>query len=217
MPSNPVKLREAGRRAAELAWQAVDKTPIELADPLAPDFAVAALDRLEQLQREAPGVMKRILEGSERGAEGLNADPLAEVVQNADDAQAREVRIAVLDSVRPTLLMAHTGGERVRIDHVLPMSFAFLSTKRGSVGTTGKFGVGLKALNPLGDRLEVHCPPYAFAVEGSRINTDARDLALQVALLVALLASLLGVVNSLRMMRLPDPAPSAAAEGMALG
>jgi hypothetical protein len=38
-----------------------------------------------------------------------------------------------------------------------------------------------------------------------------------VALLVALLASLVGVVNAFRMMRLPDPAPSAAAEGMALG
>jgi hypothetical protein len=41
MPSDPVKLREAGRRAAELAWQSVDETPIELEDPLAPHFAVS--------------------------------------------------------------------------------------------------------------------------------------------------------------------------------
>ena len=50
-----------------------------------------------------------------------------------------------------------------------------------------------------------------------RINTDARPLALQVALLIPLLACVLGLVTSLRMMRLPDPTPSAAVEGMVLG
>ena len=49
------------------------------------------------------------------------------------------------------------------------------------------------------------------------INTDARPLALQVALLIPLLAGLLGLANSFRMLRLPDPAPSAAVEGVALG
>ena len=49
------------------------------------------------------------------------------------------------------------------------------------------------------------------------INTDARPLALQVALLVPLLAALLGLFNSFRMMRLPDPDPSSSVEGMALG
>jgi len=44
------------------------------------------------------------------------------------------------------------------------------------------------------------------------INTDARPLALQVALLVPLLAGLLGLINGFRMMRQPDPAPSSAAE-----
>jgi EmrB/QacA subfamily drug resistance transporter len=48
------------------------------------------------------------------------------------------------------------------------------------------------------------------------INTDARPLALQVALLVPILAGLLGLLNGFRMMRRPDPAPSGAAE-MALG
>jgi LPXTG-motif cell wall-anchored protein len=50
-----------------------------------------------------------------------------------------------------------------------------------------------------------------------RINTDARHLALQVALLIPLLAALLGLFNSFRMMRLPDPRPSSAVEGVALG
>jgi EmrB/QacA subfamily drug resistance transporter len=46
------------------------------------------------------------------------------------------------------------------------------------------------------------------------INTDARPIALQIALLIPLFAALLGLVNGYRMTRLPDPKPSAAAEGV---
>jgi hypothetical protein len=44
------------------------------------------------------------------------------------------------------------------------------------------------------------------------INTDARPIALQIALLVPLVAALLGLANGFRMTRLPDPEPSSAAE-----
>jgi EmrB/QacA subfamily drug resistance transporter len=50
-----------------------------------------------------------------------------------------------------------------------------------------------------------------------RINTDARHLALQIALLIPVLAGGLGLLNSFRMMRLPDPVPSETADGMVLG
>ncbi len=59
-------------------------------------------------------------------------------------------------------------------------------------------------------------PPEVQA-EILRINTDARHIALQVAMLVPLLAALLGFLNSFRMVRLPDPEPSSAVEGMLLG
>ena len=49
------------------------------------------------------------------------------------------------------------------------------------------------------------------------INDEARNRSLQVALLVPLLATLLGLGNSFRMMRLPDVKPSAAIEGLDLG
>ena len=49
-----------------------------------------------------------------------------------------------------------------------------------------------------------------------RINTEARPIALQVALLVPLIAGLLGLVTSFRMMRLPDPEPSGSG-GVAMG
>jgi hypothetical protein len=46
------------------------------------------------------------------------------------------------------------------------------------------------------------------------INTDARHLSLQVALLLTLIAALIGLFNSFRMMRLPDPAPSSTEAAM---
>jgi MFS family permease len=59
--------------------------------------------------------------------------------------------------------------------------------------------------------------PPEIKAEILRINTDARHIALQVALLIPILAALIGLFNSFRMMRLPDPTPSSAAEGMVLG
>jgi MFS family permease len=49
------------------------------------------------------------------------------------------------------------------------------------------------------------------------INTDARPLALQAALAVPLLAALIGLLSSFRMIRLPDPTPSASVERVSLG
>jgi MFS family permease len=59
--------------------------------------------------------------------------------------------------------------------------------------------------------------PPAIEAEVIRINTDVRPRALQVALLIPILAGLLGLLNSFRMVRIPEPPPSAAAEGMAFG
>jgi hypothetical protein len=58
--------------------------------------------------------------------------------------------------------------------------------------------------------------PPEIQAEIIRINTDARPLALQVALLIPILAALLGLLNSFRMMRVPDPVAAGAGEGMAL-
>jgi hypothetical protein len=66
------------------------------------------------------------------------------------------------------------------------------------------------------EELIVNQPPDVEA-EIVRINTDARPIALQVALIVPLLAGLVGLFNGFRMMRLPDPQASRAAEGMAFG
>jgi hypothetical protein len=47
--------------------------------------------------------------------------------------------------------------------------------------------------------------PAGVQAEVIRINSDARPIALQVALLIPLLAAFLGLLNSFRMRRLPDP------------
>ena len=59
--------------------------------------------------------------------------------------------------------------------------------------------------------------PEEIREEIIRINTESRPLALQVALLIPLLAALGGFLNSFRMVRVPDPPPSDAAERSALG
>jgi MFS family permease len=59
--------------------------------------------------------------------------------------------------------------------------------------------------------------PADVQAEIIRINTEARHIALQVALLIPLMASLLGLLDSFRMVRLPDIEPSSAAEEFVLG
>ena len=66
------------------------------------------------------------------------------------------------------------------------------------------------------DKLLVDESP-AVRQEILKINTDSTNLALQVALLIPILAGVLGLMNSARMMRLPDIEPSASVEAAALG
>jgi hypothetical protein len=56
--------------------------------------------------------------------------------------------------------------------------------------------------------------PEAVQDEIIEINTDARPLALQIALLVPIAAAAIGLFNAFRMRRLPDLQPSGALEGM---
>jgi EmrB/QacA subfamily drug resistance transporter len=58
--------------------------------------------------------------------------------------------------------------------------------------------------------------PAPVSAEIIRINTEARPLALQVALVIPILAALLGLLNSFRMLRLPDPVSSGTGEAAVL-
>ncbi len=80
-------------------------------------------------------------------------------------------------------------------------------------------GAGLHVPRSFTTQLEqlVATQPQDIQDEIIRINTEARPISLQVALLIPILAGLIGLFNSFRMMRLPDPAPSGSTEGKALG
>jgi hypothetical protein len=66
------------------------------------------------------------------------------------------------------------------------------------------------------DALITEQPPEVEAAILS-INEDARNRSLQVALVIPLLAGVIGIANSLRMVRLPDITPSAPLDGMDFG
>jgi EmrB/QacA subfamily drug resistance transporter len=59
--------------------------------------------------------------------------------------------------------------------------------------------------------------PQEIQDEIIRINTEARPLSLQIALLIPIIASLVGLLNSFRMMREPDPVSSGDRAEMAFG
>ena len=59
--------------------------------------------------------------------------------------------------------------------------------------------------------------PRAVQDEILKINTDATNLALQVALLIPILAGGLGLFDSFRMMRLPEIKPSGLGRGSSVG
>jgi hypothetical protein len=65
-------------------------------------------------------------------------------------------------------------------------------------------------------QLLVNQPPE-IQEEIIRINTESRPIALQAALPIPILAGLIGLFNSFRMMRLPDPTQSGAGEPPLVG
>jgi hypothetical protein len=162
----------SGRVAARELWHGgVAKAKID--DPLTPEFAADALTELELIQRETPGALREVLEGAQMSAEQLSTESfhgLIEIVQNADDLHASEVRVALRRSLRNDQLLVAHNGERVQLRHVLAMTLAFVSTKRDDPIAKGRFGAGLKTLGRLGTRLTVHSAPYDFSIEGNSVR-----------------------------------------------
>ena len=80
---------------------------------------------------------------------------------------------------------------------------------------TGLAALGGAAVLP---RIASSAQGTSTAAAGAmRINTHARPIALQIALLIPLIAALIGIVLGFRMTRLPDIEPSASAETLLAG
>ena len=115
--------------------------------------------RLGELFADLPRAIAEALDGARSSGELLSSDRLqglAEILQNADDANASEVRLVLREN---DLLMGHDGGP-VRLRHVLGLATPWFSTKGGEAGSFGRFGIGLSALRSLSRTIEVHGSPY---------------------------------------------------------
>lgn len=143
--------------AAELVF---DRKPLDPSlEPADKHEARAAVQHLGRLFEQTRGAIRESLD-SARAFGGLQSSDrlqgIAEIVQNADDAEASEVRLLLM----PTELLVAHDGTPVGLEHVLGLATPWLTTKGQQASSTGRFGIGLSALQSLSETLEVHCAPY---------------------------------------------------------
>ena len=157
-------------RAVAAAEQVFDPRPgVTPYEPGDEHEARAAVQRLGELFSELPASIAEALDGARRSGTLVSSDRLqglAEVVQNADDAEASEVRLLVT----PAALLVSHNGNPVRLPDVLGLATPWLSTKTGDARAIGRFGIGLAALRSLSTTLEVHCAPYHLEIDDSTLG-----------------------------------------------
>ena len=161
-------LHEQGRQAALLIWDD-DPGAASIEDPRHPDFSAGVMTGLSLAMAKAPGLMRKVVRHAAAAAEDLNVEAfqgIVEVLQNADDLGATNVRIALrtLDGKRH-LLIVHDGSP-VTCHHVLAMTLPYLTTKSGDADQKGRFGIGLKTLRRISSRIAIHGAPYHFSAQG---------------------------------------------------
>lgn len=162
MQRDPVGSAESIARAIEAADHVFNRRRGDPGSPYEPADAVeadAAVRRFGERFSEIPGAIAEALEAGYESGTLLSSDPLqglSEMVQNADDVEASEVRLLL----RPSDLLVSHDGSPVELDHVLGLATPWLSTKSGDPTALGRFGVGLSTLRSLSATLEVHCDPY---------------------------------------------------------
>jgi hypothetical protein len=114
----------------------------------------------------SPGALKKMMRGAAAAAEDLNVEPfqgLTEVIQNADDLHASEVRFAFRKTNAGRELLIVHNGQPVACQHVLGMALPFVTTKTNRTDQRGRFGIGLKTLKRIADDLAIHSAPYHFS------------------------------------------------------
>ncbi|WP_187313289.1 sacsin N-terminal ATP-binding-like domain-containing protein [Lysobacter capsici] len=138
----------------------------DLIDPRIPEFANAVVTGLASALASSPGALKKMMRGAAAAAEDLNVEPfqgLTEVIQNADDLRASEVRFAFRDTDDGRELLIVHDGQPVACQHVLGMALPFVTTKTHRTDQRGRFGIGLKTLKRIADNLAIHSAPYHFS------------------------------------------------------
>ena len=159
IPSELKDPSQLAEEAAEKLFNARIGETLDVFEPPDIESARAATRRFGELFNNLPGSIAGALEMARVSAELLSSDRLqgiAEIVQNADDVEATQVKIVP----RPSELLVSHNGKPVQLRHVLGLATPWLSTKGGDTAALGRFGIGLMTLRSLSDVLEVHCHPY---------------------------------------------------------
>ena len=159
IPGNDIEEIAFAEETAEQLFRAKDGDTLPTYEPSDSRTANAAVRRLGELFDKLPGAIATALDAARISGELLSSDRLqglAEIVQNADDVEASEVRILL----KPRELLVGHNGTPVRLSHILGLATPWLSTKGPDATAIGRFGIGLSTLRSLSQTLEVHCSPY---------------------------------------------------------
>ncbi|MFI6334302.1 sacsin N-terminal ATP-binding-like domain-containing protein [Streptomyces sp. NPDC050535] len=135
--------------------------------------AADAVRLLDEGLRSGLGVYRSMAAGAQQGAESLSSDPLqvlSEFVQNANDAQAGQLRFLWSPDA---LLIAHDGVP-VHLGDILLLGMPWLSGKTTDARSTGRFGIGLSTLRAIATTWEVHCHPFHVRYAGLTLEPVAR-------------------------------------------
>lgn len=171
---------DLGAEAARLIWDDADDAG-KIHDPRTPAFARAMIDTSVAILRSSKGLIKKMIDRAAAGAEDLAVaqfQGIVEVIQNADDVRATEIKLALRErNGRKELLIVHNG-EAVTCHHVLGMALPYLTTKTERVDQRGRFGIGLKTLKRIADSIAIHSAPYHFSGDQLRFDWVEPELAL---------------------------------------
>lgn len=161
-----------GAEAARLIWDD-DPDARALIDPRTPEFAHAMIDTSVAILRSSRGLIKRMIDRAAAGAEDLAVEQfqgIVEVIQNADDVRATEVRFALRERAEKRQLLIVHNGQPVTCQNVLGMALPYLTTKTERVDQRGRFGIGMKTLKRIADAVSIHSAPYHFS--GDQLRFD---------------------------------------------
>lgn len=131
--------------------------------------AAEAVGHLAKRLAGLPGAVRDSLERGRNSAAMLSSDRLqglSEMIQNADDAGASRVRVALLAD---GLWLSHDG-EPIQLEHVFGIAMPWITTKADDAAATGRHGIGLMTLRSLSSVLRVHCAPYHVELNESALS-----------------------------------------------
>ena len=165
----------AGADAARLIWDDAPEAE-SIRDPRTLTFARSMIETSVAILRSSRGLIKKMIDRAAAGAEDLAVaqfQGIIEVIQNADDVRATEVRFLLRKTIEGLQLLIVHNGSPVTCHNVLGMALPYLTTKTERTDQRGRFGIGLKTLKRISESIAIHSAPYHFS--GDQLRFDWVD------------------------------------------